>query len=252
MNEEKFLKENIVFNTKKEIKALDEVIDSLGLDKCVEIYKNLTKVINTEVNFKTFFDFTYYDIELSEILFTLLRHQENYVKAFLANVFNDCQIKIEVRPSNYAKNKYYFKVPVDVGKTLDIRTYNYEVGPVDYYDMIKTLDFYDVNLILSHLPTHLINKFSENPNIISDLDKTRQLRNYVYHHNMLYSLGKEELKESIILVLKNLPNDRLKAFYIEKINDLRFEGHQRKDDIGDSISIYLNKYDEEEIYGYRL
>lgn len=250
MNEEKFLKENIVFDNEKQVKVLNEVIASLGLDKSVEIYKNLTKVIKSKIDFKTFFNFTYYDIELSEILFTLLRHQENHVKAFLSNVFNDCQIKIEARPSNYTKTKYYFKVPVDVGKTLDIRTYNYEVGPVDYYDMVKTLDFYDVNLILSHLPNHLIKRFSSNPDIISDLDKTRQLRNYVYHHNMLYSLGKEELKEAIILVLKNLPNEHLKGFYVDKINNLRFEGHDRKDDIGDSISIYINKYDEEEIYKY--
>lgn len=172
------------------------------------------------------------------------------VKAFLSNQFNDYKVQIEARPSNYSKTKYYFKIPVGVNKYLDIRTHNYEVGPIDYYDAIKTLDFYDVNLIMFHLPRSLVDKFSSNPHILDDLDKTRQLRNYVYHHNMLYSLGKEELKEAIILVLKNLPNEHLKGFYVDKINNLRFEGHDRKDDIGDSISIYINKYDEEEIYKY--
>ena len=242
MNEERYLRENIICTNKKEQEGLNQLINDFGLDKCIEIYHNLDKLISKEVTFKSFFNFAALDVKLSEILFTLLRHEENHVKAFLCNIFNDYQIQIEERPSNYSKNKYYFKIPIGVNEYLDIRTYNYERGSIDYYDAIKTLDFYDVNLILSHLPTHLINKFSKNPNIIMELDKTRQLRNYVYHHNVLYSLTKENLKSSIILVLKNLPNKDLKSFYIKQINSLK--------SINEEVKIYIDEYDEEEVYKY--
>lgn len=221
-------------------KKLDEMIESFGLDKCIEIYKNLAKVIDLdEIEFQIFLDFAYYDIALSEILFTLLRHQENHVKAFLANQFNDYPVQIEARPSNYAKTKYYFKIPVGVNKFLDIRTHNYTHGPVDYYDAIKTLDFGDVNLIMFHLPESMIARFSNNPNILDDLDKTRQLRNYVYHHNMLYSLGKEELESSIQRVLINLPNQELKLFYLKKINSLSLKGDEKNKELYSKIKVNI-------------
>lgn len=219
MNEEKYLKEHLL-NINND--SLKEITDFFGLDKCIEIYHNLVDVINIEkIDFNIFLSFAYYDNALSEILFTLLRHQENHVKAFLCNVFNDYKVQIEARPSNYSKTKYYFKIPVGVNKYLDIRTHNYERGPIDYYDAIKTLDFYDVNLIMFHLPKSLVDKFSTNPHILDDLDKTRQLRNYVYHHNMLFSLGKEELEHSILLVINNLPNDSLKVLYKNKIDNIK-------------------------------
>lgn len=251
MNEEKFLKEKLEIKNESELKSFYDLVDALGLDKCVEIYHNLSRVTNEEYfSFFTYFNFHLYDTELSEILFTLLRHQENFVKAFLANVFNDYLVKIEARPSNYSKTKYYFKIPVDKNKFLDIRTFSYEYGPIDYYDAIKTLDFGDVNLIMSHLPPHLIDKFSTNPDIISDLDKTRKLRNYVYHHNLLFSLGKYELKQSIILVLRNLPNKSLKTHYINEINNLKLSGKNRSADLGDVICITIDDFDKEEVYKY--
>ena len=237
MNEEKFLIKNLININDKLFK---EMIDFFGLDKCVEIYHNLANTIEEEpIDFQIFLDFAYYDIALSEILFTLLRHQENHIKAFLCNVFNDYKIQIESRPSNYTKTKYYFKIPVGVNEYLDIRTYSYEVGPVDYYDAIKTLDFGDVNLIMFHLPKKMIEKFSNNPNILDDLDKTRQLRNYVYHHNMLFSLGKGNLENAIKLVVNNLPNEDIKKFYITKINSLKLKGIEENSYIGKRITVKL-------------
>ena len=237
MNEEKFLSKNLININDKLFK---EMIDFFGLDKCVEIYHNLANTIEEEpIDFQIFLDFAYYDIALSEILFTLLRHQENHIKAFLCNVFNDYKIQIESRPSNYTKTKYYFKIPVGVNEYLDIRTYSYEVGPVDYYDAIKTLDFGDVNLIMFHLPKKMIEKFSNNPNILDDLDKTRQLRNFVYHHNMLFSLGKDNLENVIKLVVNNLPNEDIKKFYVTKINSLKLKGIEENSYISKRITVKL-------------
>lgn len=238
MNEERFL-QNHLLNIDSD--KFGEILDFFGLDKCVEIYKNLAKVIEIEeIDFQIFLDFAYYDIALSEILFTLLRHQENHVKAFLCNLFNDYQVEIEERPSNYTKTKYYFKIPVGVNKYLDIRTHNYTKGPIDYYDALKTLDFGDVNLIMFHLPEQIIATFSSNPNILDDLDKTRQLRNYVYHHNMLYSLGKEELEYSIKRVIRNLPSEDFKRFYINKINSLSLKGDDKYQNIYKEIKVNIS------------
>ena len=222
MKEFEYLHEKIIFSKdESDKKVFESWTSSLGVDKCVEICKNYFSIIKTKnVSFAEIFAFSNYDIALSETLFTLLRHQENYVKGFLCNVFNDYKVNIESRPSNYTKTKYYFKFPVGVNEYLDIRTFNYTEGPVDYYDALKTLDFGDVNLIMFHLPKTLISKFSSNPNILEELDQTRKLRNYVYHHNMLFSLGKNGLISAIELVIHNLPNTELKEIYINKINSL--------------------------------
>lgn len=223
MNELDFLRKHINIDTKSEEIFL-EWTDSLGVDKCLEIYKNYVAATNKEkIDFKYLLAFYNYDIKLSEILFTLLRHSENHIKGFLCNTFNNYPVQIEVRPSNYSKTKYYFKIPTRANKYLDIRTFSYEEGPVDYYDAIKTLDFGDINLIMSHLPNNITQKFSNNIDIISDLDKTRKLRNYVYHHNLLFSMGGYELTNAIVLVLKNLPNVFLKNLYIKDIERLENE-----------------------------
>jgi hypothetical protein len=220
MNEVKYLKEKINVKDIEEKEFLNW-LKITGVDKCIEIYQNfIDNTLTKEVSFKNLFSFYNYDTKLSEILFTILRHQENYVKAFLCNVFNNYPVQIEERPSNYTKTKYYFKIPTKLNDFLDIRTYSYTKGPVDYYDAIKTLDFGDINLIFSHLDNKIVRKFSDNPNIISELDATRKMRNYVYHHNMLFSLGRDELIKSIIIVLKNLPNNEIKEIYIKKINEL--------------------------------
>ena len=68
MNEERFL-QNHLLNIDSD--KFGEILDFFGLDKCVEIYKNLAKVIEIEeIEFQIFLDFAYYDIALSEILFT--------------------------------------------------------------------------------------------------------------------------------------------------------------------------------------
>ena len=221
MDEITYLKNKIKIKD-NDLSSFLEWTSLVGIDKCIEIYKNYINILNvTKPDFESLYTFYKYDIELSEILFTLLRHSENHIKAFLCNVFNNYPVQIEERPSNYTKTKYYLKIPVGVNKYLDIRTHNYKKGTVDYYDAIKTIDFGDLNLIMFHLPKEIILKFSTNENILDELDKTRQLRNYVYHHNMLFSLGEDELKLAINLVINNLPNEELETNYKNKINALR-------------------------------
>lgn len=248
MNEIQYLKERLIFkDCSSEDKIFDAWTSSLGVDKCVEIYKNYFSIIQTKnITFAELFKFSEYDIALSEILFTLLRHEENYVKGFLCNVFNDYKVQIEERPSNYTKTKYYFKFPVGVNEYLDIRTFSYTEGPVDYYDALKTLDFGDVNLIMFHLPQNIISKFSSNPNILKELDETRKLRNYVYHHNMLFSLGKDALKAAVILVLKNLPNKKLKESFVSKINELS----NKFSDLNKDVLIKINEKNQIAVFTY--
>ena len=83
---------------------------------------------------------------------------------------------------------------------------------------------------MSHLPTKIVEKFSDNPNIISDLDNTRKLRNYVYHHNILFSLGKDTLTKLIKIILKNIPDEKIKELYIEEINALKYNEDNTKID----------------------
>ena len=204
---------------------------SLGIDKCIEMYEDITELIEfDQINFSIFEQFMIYDQKLSCILFSMLKNQENYVKAFLSNYFNNYRVQIEEREGGGAKTKYYFKIPVGKNEFLDIRTFSYEYGPVDYYDAIKTLDFGDINLIMSHLPTNIVEKFSDNPNIIFDLDNTRKLRNYVYHHNILFSLGKETLTKLIKIILKNIPDEKIKELYIKEINALKYNEDNTKID----------------------
>lgn len=252
MNEIKKLLDVIIFeNKEEEMTMFDSWISFNGGDKCYEIYQNLSSVIQKKnIPLKQLITFSNYDLRLSEVLFTLLRLQENHVKAFLSNTFDDYPVQIEARPSHYTKTKYYFKIPVGVNEYLDIRTFNYEEGPVDYYDAIKTIDFGDINLIMFHLPKSIVNKFSKNPHILDDLDKTRKLRNYVYHHNILYSLGRDQLFNAVLLVLRNLPYRHQKEKYIKEINELCFINNGNKPFIDLDKLIYIDEDTKNEIINF--
>lgn len=236
----KILNTDIIYE-EKDKELFDDFLNELGVDKSYEILTNYQRVSEEKkVDLNMLLAFLGYEYALSSILYTILRGQEDSVKAFLCNTFHGYPVSIEKRPSNYSKTKYYFKIPVKNGKYLDIRTFNYTEGPVDYYDAVKTMDFGDVNLIMSHLDKNVLLKFSNNPNIINELDQTRKIRNYVYHHNLLYSFDKEDLEYGIAFIIKNLPFPELKKDYIDEINNLRYEGAIRDFDIGEKIAIYLN------------
>lgn len=250
--EEKLLRESIEISDKTIEKLFYQWLSSLGYDKCLEIYKNYVLLTNEtgKVSLFSLLQLTQYCYDLSSILFSLLRQEEDYIKAFLCNTFNNYKVRIESRHSNYVKTKYYFKIPTNMKESefIDIRTFSYTYGPIEYYDAIKTLDFGDINLIMSHLSKSIISKFSSNPKIIKDLDRTRQLRNYVYHHNLLFSMGKDNLLDDIIMVIKNLPNENSKRYYISTINALRYKGSNRSEDIGSSIAIFIDSEKEKEIF----
>lgn len=252
MNEIKKLLDVIIFaNQEKEKIVFDNWIAFNGADKCYEIYQNLSTLIDQKkVEFKQLIAFANYDLKLSEVLFTLLRLQENHVKAFLSNTFDDYPVQIEARPSHYTKTKYYFKIPVGMNEYLDIRTFSYEDGPVDYYDAIKTIDFGDINLIMFHLPSSIVSKFSKNPDILDDLDKTRKLRNYVYHHNILYSLGRDQLYNAVLLVIRNLPYAHQKEKYINEINSLCFINDGNEPFIDINKLIYISEKTKNEILNF--
>ena len=236
----KQLKTNVIFSI-EEKELFENFLMTLGVDKCYEIFKNYKRLSEEEkVELKMLLAFLGYEYELSSVLYTILRGQEDSVKAFLCNTFHDYPISVESRPSNYTKTKYYFKIPVKNGQFIDIRTFSYKKGPVSYYDAIKGMDFGDINLIMSKLDKRVLVKFSDNPNIIDELDKTRQIRNYVYHHNLLFSFDKEELEYGIAFIIKNLPFASLKSSYVDYINGLRYKGEERDFDIGEKIAIYLN------------
>lgn len=239
-NELDFLKTVVIFN-KDEQEIFDAFISSCGIDKSLEIYHNYKRLTGeTKVDVKTLVSFLGYEYQLSTILFSILRIHEDAIKAFLCNTFNGVKVNIESRPSNYSKTKYYFKIPVKNGSFLDIRTFSYNHGPVDYYDALKTMDFGDINLIMSKLDNRLLSRFSTNPNILKELDATRQIRNYVYHHNLLFSIDKKDLTNAIAFTLKNLPLPLQKSEYINLINSLRFQGENRDFDIGEKIAIEID------------
>ncbi|MCQ2815474.1 MAG: hypothetical protein MJ227_04325 [Bacilli bacterium] len=223
-------------------------IKSLGLDKCQEIYNNYALLTDKTFNIRVrnIIDFTLYEYSLSELLYSILRIQEDCVKAFLANLNYGKVLNIESKPSNFSKTKYYFLFPYEK-EFLRIRTFNYTEGPVNYYDALKTLDFGDVNLIFFHLSKEQQQMFSNNENILDELDYTRKLRNYVYHHNILFSLGIERLKKSIILLLKNLPSERHKKYYINQINSLPFDPSTKIRLLNKNLVIHLDANDRKEI-----
>lgn len=225
-----------------------------GYKKCIEMRNNYLRVLGDsqeKVPFSYLLAFSEYEYLLADILFSLLRIQEDAVKAYLSNLNIGKKVNVESRPSNYSKTKNYFLFPVSKGdhnsRYLHIRT-NYTRGPVDYYEAIRSLDFGDVNLLFSHLSSSQIEKFSNNPEIINDLDRTRKLRNYVYHHNLLYSMDTERLKHSIVLLIKNVPSSLIRKQYIDLINKLPYEDcGSDYDEIAEKIAIHIGKTDIEEI-----
>lgn len=254
-NELNNLKSLIEVESDEEEENLKSWILMLGYNKCLEMRDNYISIIGEEqekIPFKYLFTFSEYEYLLANVLFSLLRIQEDNVKAYLSNINIGKRISIESRPSNYSKTKYYFLFPVYRGdnnsRYLHIRT-NCSKGPVDYYHAIRSLDFGDVNLLFSHLSNSQIAAFSNNPEMISDLDRTRKLRNYVYHHNLLYSLGISRLKQSIILLLKNIPSASLKHHFIDVINKLSYnESDNSYDDVAKKIAIHIDESDIKEIF----
>lgn len=234
------LKDALTFSSNEE-DYFNNFLKTLGVDKCYEILCNYQRLsCEKKVSLKSLLDFLAYEYELSSVLYTILRAQEDAVKAFLCNTFHDYPVSIESRPSNYTKTKYYFKIPVKNGQFLDIRTFSYTKGPVEYYEAIKTMDFGDVNLIMSKLDSKLLLNFSDNPNVIKELDQTRKIRNYVYHHNLLYAFDKADLEKGIAFILRNLPFTNLKKDYISLINNLRFKHDDYVYDLDEKIAVYLN------------
>jgi len=244
-NDEKYLREKLIILNKREEEFFINLINNNGYDKVIEFLTNYMRIVkvNEEIPLKDFMSYILYEYYLSEVLFTLLRVQEDLVKGYLSNVFNDVKINIEERPSNYMKTKYYFKIPYGGNRYLDIRTFSYEKGPVSFYDAIKTMDFGDVNVIMSHMPLNIISGFSKNPHVIEELDQTRKLRNYVYHHNILFSLGKALLVDAILLLIKNLPGDLLKESYIKEINEYKY-----KQDVDEKILIQIGEKERKIIF----
>jgi len=244
---------SVFYNDKDVERFCADLVGQSGIDKTLEFIRNFSKLTGQidSINGEQLMKYIGYEYVLSDFLFKLLRVQEDQLKGFLCNTYNDYPVEIEERPSNYAKTKYYFKIPYGFNKFIDIRTFNYEEGPVDYYDALKTMDFGDVNIIFSHQDWNIIRKFSNNPNIIEDMDLTRRMRNYVYHHNILFSLGKKMLKDGIVMVLRNLPHDLVKQSFIDELKNIANEVFEEEKELRKQIAITLTKSDIENIFSIK-
>ena len=63
---------------------------------------------------------------------------------------------------------------------------------------------------------------------------------------MLFSLGKDALKAAVILVLKNLPNKKLKESFINKINELS----NKFCDLDKGVLIQINEKNQNAVFTY--
>ena len=247
--EEQFFRDHTIL-TKQNEKDIETFKKLYAFDRLNETIVNLSKLYPGIAKFSlnTISDFGNYENELSEILFIILREQENHLKGYLNKVYNNYQVPIESRTSYSSSNKlkYYFKVPVANHKTIDLRTSETKRS-IDFYDMINTLDFGSINTIFMNQSPSIIKGFSSDPNIVEELDYVRRMRNYVYHHNLLYSLGKDVLKQSIFFLIKSLPFKADRELFVKRINELRYKSPNRDHDIGEEIAITFSKEEEQEI-----
>lgn len=221
MKKDELLNEQIIIENEEQFNDFLILKDNVGVDKLLELCDNYKSVLFNvkNIRFVDLQNFIIYEHTLSSILFTLLRTGEDSVKAFLSNTFSGTKLDIETRPSNFTKTKYYFLFPSTGNEPLRIRTHNYTSGPVSYYDAIRELDFGDVNLIFSHLPKRIQKQYSDDDSIVEILDMTRKVRNYVYHHNLLFSLGKGMLQNAINQLVSFISYQDLKDGFVNSFNE---------------------------------
>ncbi|MCQ2802849.1 MAG: Abi family protein [Bacilli bacterium] len=230
MNKDELVNSRVIATTKLQKTRLAILKSGIGIDKILELVDNYNSILSTTepLKLKELECFINYEHTLASILYTLLRLGEDSLKAFLCNINQETKLQIESRPSNFSKTKYYFLFPSVNNEPLKIRTFNYTHGPVSYYDAIREMDFGDINLIFSHLPKQTQKLYSKDDDLLEQLDLTRKLRNYVYHHNLLFSLGKNVLERTINLLVNSIEVEELKKYFKKEINKYALTSHLDK------------------------
>lgn len=227
MDKKILLDELIITKTINEKERFEVLKGAFGIDKLLELYNNYISVMPEQksIRLNELEYFISYEHSLASVLYTILRIGEDSLKAFLCNLNLNKKLEIESRPSNFTKTKYYFLFPCKKKEPLKIRTFNYTSGPVNYYDAIREMDFGDINLVFSHLSKSEQSLYSQSENIVEGLDLVRKLRNYVYHHNLLFSLGKNTLERTINELINSIELTKTKKYFTKVINKISKSSH---------------------------
>lgn len=199
----------------------------IGVNK----YKKYYSVVQKKTNIVTFNHIkacAIYDFKLSELLFSLLKHFENYLRATILNNFQNIELNIEKHITQLSNlfgtegvlEKKYFK-----------KIWNKKI----LKNKCLLSDFINGSTLGVIIKIYLIMDKGfvvfEDDCFKSNINSIGRLRNDIYHHNVLLDdnfnnkcyikgIEKKDIKSNVINLFRYLPSSSIKIKYIEYIKEL--------------------------------
>lgn len=204
-------------------------------------YYNVLFNETAEITFDDLKNCAKYDFNLSRILFTMLKHCENYLRATITSSIDDFVLN-EVNCQEIIGNKFgarlgpNFKVYWHLSLNFESSFYKY----LDASALSTIIAYY-----LALPPARIIFDLEE---VRKNLFLVKDLRNHVYHHNCLLddmSIN-NNLKSQIILLFRYLPSPSTRRRYIASIEE-------ELDRVGAEYNypIHFSPKEKDEIMNYR-
>lgn len=206
-------------------------------------YNKYYKVLGKESKIITFEDLkncAIYDFNLSRILFAMLKHCENYLRATVTSDIDDFLFNRN-NCSRIIKDKF-----VNLGRNFKV----YWSGTLEYESSFyKYLDASGFSTIIDYYLTLPKNRIIFDPNELrGNLYLVKSLRNSVYHHNCLLddNFEKNELKLKIMTLFRYVPSPNTRSKYIDYIDEeIKLVGNKYR------YPIRFSPEEKDEIMNYR-
>lgn len=215
-------------NKENQRKELVHWVEMIGTHK----YEKYYKIIENEAKAVSFDDIkscAIYDFDLSELMFSLLKHFENYLRA---TIMNECE-DVELNPKTFS-----IEISKAIGRTSK------DIMKLNYYDWNKRTmkkrcslsKFIDLSSLGITVKCYLIlpEKYIlfEKEYFQDNIKSIKNLRNYIYHHNILindefnnkcyiYHKATEDLKSNVINLFRYIPSRKTRQKYLDKVMDIQ-------------------------------
>ena len=236
-----------VIKTQKESAYLQTWCENIGYDRYEKIYTIIKDYTgNDRINYAILKAVAKYDFCLSDMLHSMIKFIELRFRAFLTNEYGCITI---------TKDYYLYEISNALSggdKRLDCSTY-YDRKLKDKTTLGEFLDASSMETLLRVfflLPDEKLKKFDNDlSKLKSNLEKIKEMRNYVAHGQLVIKNNKFNLKELIVLMLKYMPTKETKIKRVkelEKLNNRLFHKEsQFPDALFQSIAIVLTEKDKQ-------
>lgn len=200
---------------KQELKEWCEYIGYSSYEKLYYLISKYTK--NKQIEFSCLKSVAKYDFHLSEVYYSMIKLIELRFRSFLINNYGK---------TNISKSEYLYQISESLNgghKRLDCSTY-YDKKLGDNTTLANFLEEAGMETlwrVFQILPDEQLKVFnSDIKSLKKDLERIRELRNHVYHGQVLLGNDKFSTKETFIVLLRYMPNQETRNKRINALKEL--------------------------------